>query len=234
MVVRGIISASTMARPSWSAPARTISARGGGPGERRRPACARAAVLGALLIAGCGSKKGSPADAAVDTTVDVAPESIDDTAADTVAADRPTDVTVPQPSCGGTVTGSGSTPSGVFNATDVNVKVIFTCNAINVAISDASAAKQLSLALHPSADGGADTIIGSHDVTAVFTAFQGGSIVTTTATLVVSAIGDPFAGTPDNPQPTGTLDATFALDRDGFTLSGSFSSPYCSAMACQH
>jgi hypothetical protein len=114
------------------------------------------------------------------------------------------------------------------------VKVIFTCNSINVTISDASAARQLSLVLHPSVDGGADTIVGSHDVTAVLTAFQGGSIVTTTATVEVSAVGDPFAGTPDNPQPTGTLDATFALDRDGFTLSGSFSSPYCSAMACQH
>ena len=90
-----------MAKPSYSASARTISARAGAPGERRRTACARAAILVALLIAGCGSK-GSPADAAVDTTVDVALDSIGDTAADTIPADRPTDhatdVTVPQPS----------------------------------------------------------------------------------------------------------------------------------------
>jgi len=204
----------------------------------------RVGVLAVVIAFGChrplrsavdGNEAGAEAPVEDAESVD-AVESVESSSRDGPRSD----VGPPMPSCGGTVTTTGSTPLGAFDATDVNVQVIFTCNSIDVRISDVAIARQLSFSLHPAAaaaaaDAGADSILGSQTSNAALTSFQtGGSLLATTAVVTVQAVGDPFGGTPANPGPSGTLQATFTLDQDGFALSGSFSSPYCSTITCQH
>ena len=141
-----------------------------------------------------------------------------------VSADSPS---APLMGCGGTVEATGSTPLGAFRAEVVRVSY-FPCGPI-VTVSMQSPAKQV-LALSatlPFADGGASIAPGTISTTATLSAPPSHSILMTTGTMTVAAADVPWVdgGTPG-------ITGAFALSNDGFSMTGTFSAPYCFVSIC--
>jgi len=139
------------------------------------------------------------------------------------------DASIEARACGGTVDAKGGTPSGAFGGTDVHLRVVFVCRRIDVTVTDLTTGDVLAFSLRPSVDGGVLSLVGQQVVTAAFAA--GGTTLTTTTTVNVTMADDPFAGNANAP-PTGHMEGTFTLAQDGFSISGSFSSPYCMNYTC--
>jgi hypothetical protein len=141
------------------------------------------------------------------------------------------DAAIEARACGGTVDASGTTPSGAFDGTDVHLRVVFVCRRVDVTITDLTTGGVLAFSVRPSSDGGVLSLVGQQTVTAAFAA-RGSTATTTMATVNVTMADDPFTGGNANAQPTGHMEGTFTLAQDGFSVSGSFSSPYCMNYTC--
>ena len=95
---------------------------------------------------------------------------------------------------------------------------------LRLLITDASGQSTLTLEFPPSQlDGGAAVYFGAHQATASF--YTGTCDVTpTTATVTLTSGDDPdtaFAAM------SGMVSGMYSLTSDGFSLSGSFHTPYC-------
>jgi hypothetical protein len=145
--------------------------------------------------------------------------------------DARTDPPTEPQGCGGTVSASGGSPLGTFTGSSVEVSVVFVCRRLNVVIVDGTTGRRLAFALLPASDGGGGFFGGSQTVTAVLTDPSGVSR-TSSATVDVTMADDPFTGHSVDVQPAGQIDAMFSLSQDGFSITGSFATPYCIATAC--
>jgi hypothetical protein len=194
------------------------------------------AALVSVVAAGaaCGSRK-SPGvlDAAeehYDAVIEAAVERPPDVIKDLITHDGTDEVTR---SCGGTVSSTGTTPLGAFGATDVSLEVGFICRSVSVLLTDKAAGTYVVFSLVPSSDGGAFSFLGQHRRDATASRIQGGPVFPTKAMVDVTVSDDPFTGSAPDAHPTGRLEATFTLSQDGFALTGSFSSPYCTTSECR-
>ena len=79
----------------------------------------------------------------------------------------------------------------------------------------------------PFADGGASIAPGTIPTTATLSAPPSHSILMTTGTMTVAAADVPWVdgGTPG-------ITGAFALSNDGFSMTGTFSAPYCFVSIC--
>jgi hypothetical protein len=156
-------------------------------------------AVAVLLGSGCSKKSGGPTDAGNDG------------------------VSPPQ-GCGGTITASGTTPSGPFTAESVSV--VYDCgNRIVVSAGDAAhglvivASAALSLA-----DGGMQVVAGDLAATGELDSLGSSAVLArTSGTLTVTAADYLAADAGVGGQATGS----FSFMQDGFSLTGQFSSPYC-------
>ena len=193
-----------------------------------RRAVVVACVMGAALAApGCGVRPLDPGPAAGSGA---ASGSGSTGAGDDAAAPI---VTAPErPPCGGTVEATGTTPAGTFTASTIWAQY-YPCGIdVSFSIRDAGG---LSLQLRSRvrlADGGADLAMETDTANATLTApAPSPSTWMTSGTVTIASGNNPGrydydAGT--RPGITGT----FALTDDGFSLSGSFSTPYCWLDVC--
>jgi len=133
--------------------------------------------------------------------------------------------------CGGTAQASGTSPVGPFMATGLNVLILQNCNAVQVtALDDGSGASfEFSLPL-PNRDAGTQFQMTGATVFGSFSSptLDGGRAVQVSTTVTFMG-SDPF-GAPAGGGSWGTLDGTFetVTGATGVSISGSFSSPYCS------
>ena len=174
----------------------------------------------AALLLGCSSSPQSQTDGGSDS-VDAPHE---------VGVEIGVDASIEARTCGGSVTSSGSTPAGAFGGTNVYLRVVFVCRRVEVTIVDQATGASLAFSLSPSTDGGTPSLLGSQTVPSTFTG--GGPNVTTSALVNVTMADDPFDAGATSAPPAGELAATFTLSPDGFSVSGSFSSPYCAGYTC--
>ena len=135
----------------------------------------------------------------------------------------------PDPSatpCQGTINASGTTPIGPFSATSVSVYA--NCSTVPVSLFDSCSAASLTLVLPGSADAG----LGQQSVRANLIQPSSQTVIVTTATVDLSEHGAPPGGGGGSGQAGDRWTGTFTLDQDGFSVSGSFSSPTCGSQ-CQ-
>ena len=172
-----------------------------------------------LLAAGCGGKS-HPSDA---------------------AADRP------GANCGGTIDVSGTSPEGPFTATSVYAQVSINSSSCRQGlvfiVGDAVTSSAFTFTLRiDTVDGGAPVPLGKTSATVAFSGrsntdaglFQ----ATTTAIVDVTAadsppfgrceqaFGDPIA------LGTGNVAMTVTMTQDGFAMTGTLSTPFCSCSTC--
>jgi len=128
--------------------------------------------------------------------------------------------------CQGTVDASGMTPMGRFSAASIGVYT--NCSTIQVSLFDGCSGASLGLVIPYSVDSG----VGQQSVRANLLPPNGGPLTSSSGTIDISELGDPRGLLSGTGQPSGQLTATFTLQQDGFSISGSFSSPYCGSW-CQ-
>jgi hypothetical protein len=142
-------------------------------------------------------------------------------------------------SCGGTALVTGDTPGGVFNADTVYAVVdAVSCSrpgSIGVSISNSAFTTTLGFTVYLQPGASVSSFLGTSAVTAaVFmpTLPQHGSALTQ-GTVTLTIADDPLAAiaNPDGAV-TGIVAGTVTFVQDGFSLSGSFQSPYCSQNVC--
>jgi hypothetical protein len=193
-----------------------ITAAGAGPRTTFAGGCLAAVVL---LAAGCGGKT-QPSDAAVDH---------------------------PGANCGGTVDVSGTSPEGPFTATSVYAEVAInssTCiQGLEFLVGDAATGSGFLFALRvDSVDGGAPVQLGKTSATVAFSGRSdndAGLFQATTSAIVDVTAADPppFAtceqalGDPIK-LGTGNVAMTIMMTQDGFAMTGTLSTPFCSCHAC--
>jgi len=138
--------------------------------------------------------------------------------------------------CGGTVSATGATPWGAFAASDIHVALSSTCGAAGVErylgyleIAYGGAGDFVRLTLPPPGDGGAAGLLGSHAVSVTIVAPSVCVTTTTSGVVDVTAGDDPATAFAAQ---SGTVTGTFQLGNDGFSVSGSFASPYCRFYDC--
>ena len=176
------------------------------------------AAVGALAV-GCGGKSQS-SDGAVDH---------------------------PGANCGGTVDVTGTSPDGPFTATSVYAQVSINSSScrqgLEFFVGDAATGSAFQFQLRvDTVDGGAPVPLGKTSATVLFSGrystdaglFQ----ATTGATIdITSADPPPFArceqalGDPIN-LGTGNIAMTIMMTQDGFAMTGTLSTPFCSCTAC--
>ena len=174
----------------------------------------------ATVVAGCGGKS-RPSDAAADH---------------------------PGANCGGTIDVSGTSPEGPFAATSVYAEVSInssTCNqGLVFFVGDAATGSSFMFRLRvDSADGGAPVPLGK---TSAAVAFAGRSdhdaglfqAETSAIVDVTAADSPPFArceqaqGDPVDLR-TGNIAMTIMMTQDGFAMTGTLSTAFCSCSTCQ-
>ena len=130
-----------------------------------------------------------------------------------------------RPPCGGTVDATGTTPDGPFVAASIWARYDFcTGGDLYAVLRDASDRPlQLVSRLPPPPDGGTEIVPQTVAVAATLVPADGSAATTTTGKLTIVSANVPW--TADGA--AGGLTATFDLTNDGFSLAGSFSSPYC-------
>jgi hypothetical protein len=150
--------------------------------------------------------------------------------------------------CGGSISGSGTTPLGSpFDPTGVYVAVGSTCSSAptdryvqSVEIAFGPAHDFALLTFADQGDGGAAAFLGSHAVTASFDSFstcqsgpQGMSLTGTSvnidATVDLTAGDDPNA---IGGAQAGTVTGTFTFSNATGSGAASFTSPYCQFTGC--
>jgi hypothetical protein len=152
-----------------------------------------------------------------------------------------------QGGCGGTVSGSGSTPLGPFMPTAVRVTVAATCPATGVEHNLSSIDFQIGsgpdfarVTFNDQPDAGSVAFVGSHEIRARFTSFSPCAILPGgMSTTVTSVLTDGTAQITMGDDPNvaaaagaGTVSGTFSFSGAGQSGSGSFSSPYCAFDPC--
>ena len=162
-------------------------------------------------MAGCSGKALVPTDAGSDSPAD----SVNPTSA--IQA------------CGGSVTATGTTPAGTFQASEVSARY-GACDAVLVTIGDQldQLSLSFSIALHI-ADGGT-VAAGTETVIANLQDNRGHT--TSTFTTEMTSADDVYAreavdaGLLDGGI-QGRITGNFTLSQDGFAITGTFSTPYC-------
>jgi hypothetical protein len=182
-------------------------------------------ILGGCLVAvaavaiGC-SGKSQPADAAVDH---------------------------PGANCGGTVDVTGTSPEGPFTATAVYAQVSINSSSCRQGfeffVGDAATGSAFEFQLRvDSADGGAPVPLGKTSATVLFSGrystdaglFQ----ATTGATIDITAADSPPFARCEQAQGdpiklgTGNIAMTIMMTQDGFAMTGTLSTPFCSCSTC--
>jgi hypothetical protein len=150
--------------------------------------------------------------------------------------------------CGGSVSGTGTTPLGSpFDATGVYVAVGSTCASaptdhyvqyVEIAFGPAHDFARLTFA--DQGDGGAGAFLGSHAVEAIFKSFSTCKSVPQGMSVDITSVGvdatvDLTAG--DDPNSiwsaqAGTVTGTFTFSDASGSGSASFTSPYCQFSGC--
>lgn len=150
--------------------------------------------------------------------------------------------------CGGSVSGTGTTPLGSpFAPTAVYVAVGSTCGSAGsdryvqyIEFAYGTGHDFARLTFTDGGDGGAGAFVGSHDVSAMFESLstcmstpQGRSV--TVESLTVDGVADLTAG--DDPNviwsaQAGTVSGTFTSSGASGSVTASFTSPYCKFSGC--
>jgi hypothetical protein len=143
------------------------------------------------------------------------------------------------PSCGGTSQVTGDTPGGLFSSDTayafVDEATCYRPGSIGVQISNAAYTLTLAFSIDLQTGASSDSLLGPNTVTASVsmpTLPQHG-YATTQGTVILVVAADPLAAiaNPDGAV-TGMVSGTVSFMQDGFSLSGSFQSPYCRQNAC--
>jgi hypothetical protein len=137
-----------------------------------------------------------------------------------------------RPPCAGSVETTGTTPADPFAASTIWAEY-YPCGIdVTLWIHDAGAFALQLVARVQVADGGADLEPGAVTAKArLFALAPSSGDWSTSATLTITSANNPYGYDYD----AGTRPAmagTFALTDDGFSLSGSFSTPYCAFSIC--
>lgn len=136
-----------------------------------------------------------------------------------------TTFTVAQP-CGGTVQGSGDTPSGKFTAGSIQARLGDSSLAyrLTLVITDVSGQATMSIQFRSDQDAGAVIFRGPHQASGRFSSAQ-----TCTATAIAATVEITSGDAPDTAvaAQSGTVGGTFSVTDGGFSVSGSFQTPYC-------
>ncbi|HEY7370742.1 MAG TPA: hypothetical protein VIF57_01095 [Polyangia bacterium] len=137
-----------------------------------------------------------------------------------------------RPPCGGTVETTGTTPAGPFTASTVWAEY-YPCGIdITLWIHDGSAFALQLVARVQLADGGANLETEAVAAKAkLFALAPSTGDWTTSGTLTITSANNPYNYDYDAGTRPG-IAGTFALSDDGFSLSGSFSTPYCAFSIC--
>jgi hypothetical protein len=153
-----------------------------------------------------------------------------------------------QGACGGTVSGSGTTPLGTpFTPTAVRATVAETCPATGVEhhLSSidfllGSGPDWVSVTFHDQLDAGSASLVGSHEVIARFTSLScttapSGQMDVTITSLTANGMVQITAG--DDPAAaaaagSGTLSGTLSYAGAGQNGSATFATPYCAFDPC--
>lgn len=186
---------------------------------RRSTFLDRCLAVVVMLAAGCGGNS-HPSDA---------------------AADRP------GANCGGTIDVSGSSPDGPFAATSVYAQVSINSSSCRQGfeffVGDAATGSAFEFQLRvDSADGGAPVPLGKTSATVLFSGrystdaglFQ----ATTGATIDITAADSPPFARCEQAQGdpiklgTGDIAMTIMMTQDGFAMTGTLSTPFCSCSTC--
>jgi len=173
-------------------------------------------VVAAALTAGCGGKS-PPSDAAVEH---------------------------PPANCGGAVDVTGSSPQGPFTATslyaEVSIKSPACSQGLQFIVGDRASGSAFAFYLRIDDRtvvplGETLAIVdfsGAHDTdTGLFQATTTATIDVTAADLPPFATCEQALGDPVN-LGSGNIAMTIAMSQDGFDLTGTLSTPYCSCRAC--
>ena len=169
-----------------------------------RPSACDVVGLVLLLVAGCGSKSSTPADASTSTSL-------------------------PAPSCGGTGEVTGTTPTGYFTGNAITVQATLGgSTSIAVFVADSVTGGLLSWSTSwPSVDGGANLAPTGGPIDATFTLPMG---MGTLATMVPGTVDVVSATNPAAASAAGhggQIEENVGFSTSDFQLSGTLTSPYC-------
>lgn len=141
-------------------------------------------------------------------------------------------------SCGGHVEASGTTPYGSFAVSDVYVTLVeYNCpRRVQILLRGPSmggrlVTQQLDIGFQVDRAAGKEGLVGRFSTTAIFSQ-PNQPTITTTVDVEITGADDPFPSGVLDAAVTGAMAGTFALTTDGFSVNGSFGSPYCNASAC--
>jgi hypothetical protein len=153
----------------------------------------------------------------------------------------------PGGSCGGTIDVSGTSPEGPFTATSVYAQVSIdssTCRqGLAFIVGDAATGSAFIFEMRvDTVDGGAPVPPGNTSATVAFSGRSNNDAglfqATTTAIVDVTAADSPPFATCEQAlgDPirlgTGNVAVTITMTQDGFAMSGTLSTPFCSCNAC--
>jgi hypothetical protein len=128
--------------------------------------------------------------------------------------------------CGGSVQGSGTVPTGTFSAAAIEADLGSQGSPyrLTLFINDAGVEATIVLQMPLLQDGGSEVFFGGHEVTAWFYSAPTCTMVSTTGSIQITSGDDPDAafGTA-----SGAIAGTFSLSNAGFSVTGSFETPYC-------
>jgi hypothetical protein len=143
---------------------------------------------------------------------------------------------LPLQSCGGTVTGSGTSPTGAFSAGSVYAVVVACSSEVEIFVYDAAGYARLTFTFSYTSDAGTVDPSGLQAANAYFDGPpRGARLVTSAGSVDVTTATDPAAGV-DAGVAWGMIGGTFSAPNDGLAISGSFSTPYClysAGVGCQ-
>jgi hypothetical protein len=132
----------------------------------------------------------------------------------------------PAQPCGGSVTGSGAVPTGTFSAAEIEAQLGSQGSPyrLTLFVNDASVAATIVLQMPLLQDGGTEIFFGDHDATAWFYSLPTCTMISTTGSITITSGDDPDTAFG---RASGTVAGTFSLSAAGFSVTGSFQTPYC-------
>jgi hypothetical protein len=118
------------------------------------------------------------------------------------------------------------TPSGTFSGASIEADLGSTGSPyrLTLIITDTDAQATLILRFRPLQDGGSEVFIGTHQANATLESAPSCNMVQATGEVQITSADDP--STAFGAQ-SGAVAGTFSLTGGGFSLSGSFQTPYC-------
>lgn len=132
----------------------------------------------------------------------------------------------PAQPCGGSVQGSGAVPTGTFSATEIEAHLGSqgSPQRLTLFINDATVDATIVLQMPLLQDGGSEIFFGDHEATARFYSLPTCTMISTTGRIGITSGDDPDTAFG---MASGTVAGTFSLSADGFSVTGSFQTPYC-------